>query len=136
MLSAFWHGFYLGYFYSFFFWGISLFVNRYFYKADVLYPRFYRLYVSLGVFGHLLAFMGNKICFNLFGLYFQILSSENILRILKRTYGLPELGIILIYFILMTTGAKGGKGKGDKGDKGDKGGKGAEDKGADKVKTS
>lgn len=103
-LSAVWHGLYLGYYASFFVWCFCLFLTKLFFKADQLFPRFYRLYRSLGPAGVILPFVASKISFNFFGVYFQILSLDNAMRILRRTYAVPELFVLCLYLVMSNVG--------------------------------
>lgn len=75
MVSAFWHGYYGGYYISFFLWFCQVYVSQLVFKeAKKEKSPFRKLYKSLGIVGVILLWLGSNVTFSVSGLFFQVLS--------------------------------------------------------------
>lgn len=109
MVSAFWHGFYGGYYLSFFFWFLQINLSQKVFKFAKQNGKhmLVKLYESMGIFGYILLWIFVNFIFSHNGLYFQILDSQLGFAILKRLYFAPPL--IVVFLIIWVGQLSGGK---------------------------
>ena len=104
MVSAFWHGFYGGYYLSFFFWFILIHLSTLVYKITLNYPIISITYKKTGILGHILLWLLTSSIFNHIGFYFKVLSCKSSLAVMKSLYFIPNIGLILITLIVQLSG--------------------------------
>lgn len=105
MLSAFWHGFYGGYYFSFFLWFIHVFVSQLVFKESKKEKSpWVKIYKMTGFLGKAGLWIASNLTFTVCGLFFQILSLKQSLRVLNALYYAPILFYFLVY-VLFTFGA-------------------------------
>lgn len=110
MVSSFWHGFYGGYYLSFFFWFSQTHLQNLVFKIsknpDNMYVKAYKQTKTLG---RILLWIGANALFTVNGVYFQVLSLRQGLKIMSSMYYIPT--IALFGLIIVFTYLPGGKGK-------------------------
>ncbi|KRX08124.1 hypothetical protein PPERSA_01669 [Pseudocohnilembus persalinus] len=105
MVSAFWHGFYPGYYTSFFQWGMMLTMNKMFYKWGVNYPQFWKKIenaVTYPVY-YVVRFVFLNGLFNFFGCGFVLLSLEANWTFYQNLNFIPNIIVFAITSYLLAT---------------------------------
>lgn len=105
MISAFWHGFYLGYYFSFLLWFLQVYfqglVFKYSQRPDTLMAR---MYLRLGpARSWILALLATSF-FTHNATFFLILEGSLCARFLLKIYCIPQLvfiALIIIFFLLL-----------------------------------
>ena len=107
MTSAFWHGLYPGYFVSFFHWMIFLRIVQEMFRVrskdkyfDSLWPR-YKL-------DHFENMLSNYVLLY-FGVFFHVMTWENIVKILWATYAIPFFILYGVYALVVEMHVLSGK---------------------------
>lgn len=116
MVSAFWHGFYGGYYFSFFLWFAMVHLAQLVFKANRNYEVIGKTFKKLGFIGHALLWAFVNTLFSNSGTYFQILSAKISLKIMWAYKFIPILIIIVPIIILEISGISKGKKKKEKKD--------------------
>lgn len=105
MISAFWHGFYGGYYFTFILWFLQMYVSQLIFKESKKQnSKWVKMYKSLGMVGKVGLWLLSNILFSVVGTFFQILSIKQSWRILKAIYFFPLVFYILGY-VMFTFGA-------------------------------
>lgn len=100
MVSAFWHGFYVGYYISFFYWfNITNIVNS-LYRISTNNPKIMEIYEKSGIVGHLLAWFLLNVSFSYTGTFFMLLSLPNCLHFMRTLYYLPAILMLVLNQVL------------------------------------
>ena len=109
MISCYWHGFYGGYYITFFLWFCHLHCSGLIFsetkKKSSIYVKGYKM---TGFMGRCLLWIYSNIVFTVNGIYFQVLEFEQSLKILSALHYIPPLFIILptIFFTFFGTREK------------------------------
>jgi lysophospholipid acyltransferase len=103
MVSAFWHGFYAGYYFSFFLWFAQVYVQTQIFKRSKNdNSKFTRLYNKLGRFSTLIAVF-SSVLFSHNATFFVLLRASLCIKFMERVYYIPQLllplGIIYLAFL-------------------------------------
>ena len=107
MVSAFWHGFYGGYYLSFILWFFQVFVSQIVFKESKKEnSKWVKLYNSLGMVGIVGLWIASNVTFSVSGSYFQILSLKQSWECLKAVYFYPLVAYIFVYFLFTYAGTR------------------------------
>ena len=102
MVSSFWHGFYGGYYLSFFFWFVQSHLSQLiFSETKKPNSKYVKIYKSLGILGRILLWIASNFLMTVNGIYFQVLSLGQSIQILASLYFIPPL-MVIIPTILLT----------------------------------
>lgn len=105
MVSAFWHGYYGGYYISFFLWFCQVYVSQLVFKESKKEKSpLAKVYKCTGVLGKVLLWFVSNMAFSVSGVFFQVLSLSQSFEILKKIYFLPFLFYFFVY-VVFTFGA-------------------------------
>ena len=98
IVSSFWHGYYGGYYVSFFLWFCHMHVSQMIFKESKKegskYTAFYK---KLGIVGRVLLWIAANVMFTICGISFQVLSFEQSWNILASMHYFP----VILYFSLI-----------------------------------
>lgn len=119
MVSAFWHGFYGGYYITFFLWFYQLHLSKLVFRIKRNYPIVSQYFAKTGIVGKVFVWLFMNTLFSNNGTYFQILSLRASIKVLIAYKFVPVLVVIIPALILQFSGLAGNKGK--KGEKDKKG---------------
>lgn len=100
MVSAFWHGFYGGYYFSFFLWFAMVHLAQLVFKANRNKPIIGETFKKLGIFGEIILWLFINLMFSNSGTYFQILSAGGGLKIMY-AYKFVTILVIIVPIILL-----------------------------------
>lgn len=105
MVSAFWHGFYGGYYFSFLLWFAQVFVSQLIFKESKKEKSpWVKIYKMTGYVGKAALWVISNMSFTVCGLFFQILSLKKGLNVLSALYFTPFL-LYFLGYVLFTFGA-------------------------------
>lgn len=109
MVSAFWHGFYAGYYLSFFFWFTEIYLQGQIFKyckreGNILT----KIYEKLGKAGPILTVVTCNLIFAHCGSFFYLLESELCFKLIREMYCIPQI-IPIVGIIVFTVLAGGNK---------------------------
>lgn len=101
MVSSFWHGFYGGYYLSFFFWFTQTHLQHMIFKIskDPENP-YVKAYKSLKIVGRVLLWIAANLLFTVNGVYFQVLSLSHGLKIMRGMNFIPTIaaiGLVILF---------------------------------------
>ena len=112
MVSAFWHGFYPGYYLTFFMFFCLIGLSGQLYsdskKGEATYVKLYR---KTGIAGRIILWILGNFFFMISGLYFEIPDVYQSLRILSATYYIPMIPALFIFIPLFMGSRKKSKSK-------------------------
>jgi lysophospholipid acyltransferase len=100
MVSAFWHGFYVGYYISFFFWHQLTALAYCVFRISQNRADLVKKYEESGFAGHLLLWFLVSWAFSYFGATFLLMSSGACIRFMASTYFLPYIAVLVLVFVL------------------------------------
>ena len=100
MVSAFWHGFYGGYYFSFFLWFAMVHLAQLIFKANRNYGVIGKTFKKTGIVGEILLWIIVNTLFSNSGTYFQILSAKAGWKIMV-AYKFITVLVIFIPIILL-----------------------------------
>ena len=89
MISAFWHGFYFGYYLSFFFWYCLMQIAGVVYQITQKRKDLVAKYEQTGLAGHIFMWLLVNISFSYFGSYFQLLGAKACFAVMSRLWFIP-----------------------------------------------
>ena len=107
MVSSFWHGFYGGYYISFFLWFCQSHLQHVIFKLTKNPENKYvKIYRRTPILGEIVLWVGANVLFSTNGLYFQVLSFSQGMRIMAGLYFLPAIITFgLIYVVTYYPGS-------------------------------
>ena len=104
MVSAFWHGFYGGYYISFSLWFLMVFLSQLVFRLNLNYPVVGRYFDKTGLAGKVLLWVIVTVVWANFGTYFFVLSLKKSWRILVDYKFVPVLAVLIPTLILQFSG--------------------------------
>ena len=102
-MSAFWHGFYFGYYLSFFFWYCLTQIAGVVFRIARNRPDLVSKYESTGRFGHIAIWLLVSIMFSYTGSYFHLLGPASCYAFMSKLWFIPEIGIVVLMLVLQSS---------------------------------
>ena len=106
MISAFWHGFYGGYYLSFVFWFAQLFLSQQVFSETKKDSNYVKMYRKTGIIGRSLLWSLSNYLFTVNGVFFQVLSLGQSINIMVASYFIPQLMVIIPIMFFMMFGTR------------------------------
>lgn len=100
MVSAFWHGFYAGYYITFFMWYCEMQVATYVFRITRNRPDLKRKFDEAPAAVHYALWMVVNFAFCYFGISFQLLGVKLCIKAMSRLWFVPEITLILLMLVL------------------------------------
>ena len=101
MVSSFWHGFYGGYYISFFFWFAQMHLSELVFSLTKdKTASAYQAYKKTGTLGRIILWTLTNVLMTVNGIYFQVLSLDQSLKILSSLHYIPPLMVLVPVFYL------------------------------------
>lgn len=96
LTSAFWHGFYAGYYLSFFFWFHIINITNTIFRWTQKNAFIDSLFRKTGIVGRFIAWAVVSLSLTYFGTYFQLLSFPNCYSFMKSSYFIPNIVLVIL----------------------------------------
>lgn len=100
VISAFWHGFYFGYYLSFFFWYCMTSIAATVFRITRERQDLVQLYESTGKAGQITLWLVVNVWFSYYGNYFQILGAKDCYKVMSRLWFIPEITVVALMFVI------------------------------------
>lgn len=100
MVSSLWHGFYFGYYISFFCWWCMTQIAGSVFRIARNHPRIVEKYERTGTVGRVALWAAVSFGFTYFGSYFVVMSARSCLAVMSRLWFLPEITLIVVMMVL------------------------------------
>lgn len=102
-VSAFWHGFYFGYYLSFFFWYCLMQVAGVVFRINRNRPDLVAKYEATGKVGHIGMWLLVNVTFSYFGSYFQLMGVKSCFASMSHLWFMPEIIVLVLMFGLQNS---------------------------------
>jgi lysophospholipid acyltransferase len=107
LVSSFWHGFYGGYYLSFMLWFAHMITSQVVFKESKKEKSpWARWYKKSGVAGKIAVWLASNVTFTVCGIFFQVLSLKQGIRILQGLYFVPVFLYAAVYLIFGMGGTR------------------------------